>query len=131
MIMPHLSMSPEKMRARTQSVWDSFYSFRAIWDRASVTPNLRARMAFLLVSKLYRQIYANTGIATDSARRKRANNWARWIAVPCRKLFQAKPMPGLRAPGLQPGHTMASAATETFFPLSAPAHAPKSFHVIN
>jgi hypothetical protein len=82
-------------------VWDSFYSMGAIWKRASVTPNLRARLAFVFVSKLYRQMYANTGIATDSARRKRANNWARWIAVPCRKLFQAKPMPELCVPGVQ------------------------------
>jgi hypothetical protein len=73
----------------------------AIWKRASVTPNLRARLAFVFVSKLYRQMYANTGIATDSARRKRANNWARWIAVPCRKLFQAKPMPHLQVPGME------------------------------
>jgi hypothetical protein len=82
-------------------VWDSFYSLGAIWKRASVTPNLRARLAFVFVSKLYRQMYANTGIATDSARRKRANSWARWIAMPCQKLFQAKPMPELRVPGLQ------------------------------
>jgi radical SAM superfamily enzyme YgiQ (UPF0313 family) len=101
MMMPHPSMSPEEMRARTQRVWDAFYSLKAIWKRASVTPNLRARLAFLLVSKLYRQMYANTGIATDSARRKKANSWARWIAVPCRKLFHARPMPDLRIPGLQ------------------------------
>jgi len=43
-------------------------------------------------------MYASTGIATDSARRNRANRWARWLAVPCRKLFQGKPMPGLQAP---------------------------------
>jgi hypothetical protein len=30
--------------------------------------SLKARIAFLLISKLYRQMYANTGIATDSAR---------------------------------------------------------------
>ena len=29
---------------------------------------MRARLAFVLISKLYRQMYANTGIATDSAR---------------------------------------------------------------
>jgi hypothetical protein len=121
MILPHPSMSPDEMRSRTQGVWDAFYSFRAIWDRASVTPNLRARMAFVLVSKLYRQMYANTGIATDSARRKRANNWARWIAVPCRKLFHARPMPNLRAPGLQ-----LSPAAATPGPLS-----PQPFHIVN
>jgi len=102
LMMPHPSMSADEMRARTQGVWDAFYSVKAIWKRASVTPNLRARLAFLLVSKLYRQMYANTGIATDSARKKRANSWARWIAVPCRKLFQARPMPELRMPGFEP-----------------------------
>jgi radical SAM superfamily enzyme YgiQ (UPF0313 family) len=101
LFMPHPSMKPAEIRARTQKVWDSFYSMGAIWKRASVTPNLRARLAFVFVSKLYRQMYANTGIATDSARRKRANSWARWIAMPCQKLFQAKPMPELRVPGLQ------------------------------
>jgi radical SAM superfamily enzyme YgiQ (UPF0313 family) len=101
LFMPHPSMQPAEIRARTQKVWDSFYSMGAIWKRASVTPNLRARLAFVFVSKLYRQMYANTGIATDSARRKRANSWARWIALPCQKLFQAKPMPELRVPGLQ------------------------------
>jgi hypothetical protein len=43
-------------------------------------------------------MYANTGIATDSARRKKANRWARWMAVLCQKLFRAKPMPELQVP---------------------------------
>jgi hypothetical protein len=102
LMMPHPTMTSIEMRARTQGVWDSFYSLKEIWQRSSVTPNLRARMAFVFVSKLYRQMYANTGIATDSARRKRANSWARLIAIPCRKLFLARPMPGLRIPGFQP-----------------------------
>ena len=101
MMMPHPSMTAEELRTRTQSVWDAFYSFNSIWQRSSVTPNLRARLAFIFISRLYRQMYANTGIATDSARRKKANHWARWIAVPCHKLFQARPMPNLRVPELQ------------------------------
>jgi hypothetical protein len=56
-------------------------------------------LAFLFVSKLYRQMYANTGIATDSARKKSANRWARWLAKPCQRLFQGKPMPELAVPG--------------------------------
>ena len=52
----------------------------------------------MFVSKLYRQMYASTGIATDSARRSRANRWARWLAVPCRKLFRGTPMPALQVP---------------------------------
>ena len=32
----------------------------------------RARIAFMFLSKLYRQMYAGTGISTDSARRKKS-----------------------------------------------------------
>jgi hypothetical protein len=90
---PHPVMTPDDIRARTQAVWDRFYSLRRIWARSRCTPTLRARLAFVLISKLYRQMYANTGIATDSARVSRANRWARLIARPCRRLFVAKPLP--------------------------------------
>src|SRR5436190_6792189 len=30
----HPSMSPDEIRERTQAVWDSFYSFKSIWERA-------------------------------------------------------------------------------------------------
>jgi len=43
-------------------------------------------------------MYAGTGISTDSARRKKSKNWARWTSKQCRKLFQAKPMPELQTP---------------------------------
>ena len=86
---------------RTQGVWDSFYSLREIWHRSKCVPTLRDRLAFLFVSKLYRQMYANTGISTDSARRQKATRVARWLAVPCRKLFEAKPMPELEMPVLR------------------------------
>jgi hypothetical protein len=92
-------MSPEEIRVRTQGVWDSFYSLPEIWKRSNCVKSLKARLAFLFISKLYRQMYANTGIATDSARRKSANRWARWLAKPCRRLFQGKPMPELAMPG--------------------------------
>ena len=98
MFMPHPTMGSAEMRERTQGVWDQFYSMSSVWRRSRCTPNLRARLAFVFVSKLYRQMYASTGIATDSARRNRASAWARWLAVPCRKLFQAKPMPELQMP---------------------------------
>ena len=51
-----------------------------------------------LVSKLYRQMYANTGIATDSARVSRSVSWARWIAKPLRRLFAGRPLPDLQVP---------------------------------
>jgi hypothetical protein len=44
-------------------------------------------------------MYANTGIATDSARVNRSATWARWIAKPCQRLFAAPPMPELQEPG--------------------------------
>jgi len=89
---PHPVMTPDEIRARTQAVWDRFYSLRRIWVRSRCTPNLRARLAFVLISKLYRQMYANTGIATDTARVNRANRWARLIAKPCIRLFTARPL---------------------------------------
>jgi radical SAM superfamily enzyme YgiQ (UPF0313 family) len=98
MFMPHPSMNSEEMRERTQRVWDRFYSFASVWRRSRCTPNLRARLAFVFISKLYRQMYASTGISTDSARRNRASAWARWLAIPCRRLFQARPMPALQMP---------------------------------
>jgi hypothetical protein len=90
---PHPAMSADEIRARTQAVWDRFYSLRRVWVRSRCAPTLRSRLAFVLISKLYRQMYANTGIATDSARVNRANRWARLIARPCRRLFVARPLP--------------------------------------
>ncbi len=95
---PHPVMSADEIRHRTQAVWDEFYSLPNIWKRSSCTPTLRARMAFVLISKLYRQMYANTGIATDSARVSRAEKWARLLAPPTRRLFAAPPMPDLQIP---------------------------------
>jgi len=96
MFMPHPTMSSEEMRGRTQRVWDDFYSMASIWRRSRCAPSIKARLAFLFVSKLYRQMYASTGIATDSARRNRATKWARWLAKPCRRLFIGRPMPELQ-----------------------------------
>ena len=98
MFTPHPLMSADEIRDRTQGVWDQFYSLSSIWMRSRCVSSLRGRLAFVLISKLYRQMYAKTGISTDSARKKRANRLARWIAKPCRLLFQAKPMPGLGVP---------------------------------
>jgi len=100
MFTPHPTMGADEIRERTQGVWDEFYSFPAIWDRSRCVTSLKARLAFVLISRLYRQMYAKTGISTDSARRKKSNWLARWIARPCRVLFQAKPMPELKVPVL-------------------------------
>ena len=89
--MPHPNLAPEEIRMRTQATWDQFYSLPAIWKRASFVKSVKNKVAFVLISKLYRQMYANTGIATDSARHARASRMARMIAKPCRKLFVTKP----------------------------------------
>lgn len=98
---PHPTMAPEEIRQRTQSVWDSFYSLNCIWMRAGFIKSMRARLAFVLISKIYRQMYADTGIATDSARVSRSARWARWLAKPCQRLFAAPPMPNLQLPGIR------------------------------
>lgn len=98
MFTPHPTMSSDEIRVRTQGVWDRFYRFGAIWERSRCVKSLKARVAFVFVSKLYRQMYANTGISTDSARRKSANRWARLLAKPTLRLFQAKPIPELALP---------------------------------
>jgi hypothetical protein len=105
--MKHPTMSLEEIRVRTQGAWDSFYSWRRIWARSGVVKSLRARLMFVLISKLYRQMYANTGIATDSARVARSARWARLTGKVCRRLFLGKPMPELQVPGSAPPQSMA------------------------
>jgi radical SAM superfamily enzyme YgiQ (UPF0313 family) len=95
---PHPLMSPAEIRMRTQGVWDTFYRLPAIWQRADCVRSLKARLAFVLASKLYRQMYANTGIATDSARVARSAKRARLMAKAVRRLFIAPPMPHLQEP---------------------------------
>ena len=91
-------MSPDEIRRRTQGVWDHFYALPRVWRRSQVAGTWKGRLAFVLSSKLCRQMYANTGIATDSARRIRSARVARWMAGPCRRLFAAAPMPHLEVP---------------------------------
>jgi radical SAM superfamily enzyme YgiQ (UPF0313 family) len=94
----HPVMSADEIRQRTQAVWDQFYSFRSIWARSQAVRSLKARLAFVLISKIYRQMYANTGIATDSARVSRSTRWTRMMARPCRRLFAGRPLPDLQVP---------------------------------
>ena len=98
MFTPHPSMSSSEISERTQKVWDRFYNWSAIWQRSACTPTLKARVAFMFLSKLYRQMYAGTGISTDSARRKKSKTTARWMAKQCKRLFAARPMPELASP---------------------------------
>jgi hypothetical protein len=78
----HPVMSAEEVRSRTQAVWDRYYRLSAIWKRARFIHSMRGRLAFVLISKIYRQMYADTGIATDSARKSSSARWARWLAKP-------------------------------------------------
>ena len=92
----HPKMSADEIRQRTQAVWDRYYAFGNIWKRSgSAVKSVKSRLAFVLISKIYRQMYANTGIATDSARVNRSARWARLMAVPCRRLFAGRPLPHL------------------------------------
>jgi hypothetical protein len=106
MFTPHPLMASSEISDRTQAVWDRFYNLRSVWSRSACTPTFRARLAFVFLSRLYRQMYANTGISTDSARRKKAKRSARWIASQCRKIFVAKPMPELESRIWGPGLTI-------------------------
>ena len=99
---PHPVMTPDELRARTQRVWDRFYALPLVWQRSRILKDLRGRLAFVVISKLYRQMYANTGIATDSARIQRSAFWARWLARLARRLFASNPMPALREPQRAP-----------------------------
>jgi radical SAM superfamily enzyme YgiQ (UPF0313 family) len=111
MFTPHPTMSSDEMRMRTLGVWQGFYSLKAVWQRSNCVISLKSRLAFVLISLLYRQMYANTGIAADSARRNRANKLATMLAKPTLKLFQGKLMPTLEAP------TRMTPKTDTAFPV--------------
>ncbi len=95
---PHPTMSADEIRDRTQQVWDRFYEWRSIWKRSDFIQARSGRLAFLLISRIYRHMYADTGIATDSARVAWSARWTRWLAKPCRLLFAGAPMAELEVP---------------------------------
>ena len=70
--LPHPTLSPDEVRLRTQAAWDGFYSASAIRRRTRCAKSLKSNLALFIISKLYGQMYAKTGIATDSARRSSA-----------------------------------------------------------
>ncbi|MGE5199761.1 MAG: hypothetical protein ACM3H9_08980, partial [Rhodospirillaceae bacterium] len=97
----HPVMSADEIRMYTQRTWDQFYSIGSVWRRSRCVKSVRGRLAFVLVSKLYRQMYANTGITTDSGRMARSIRWSRWIAAPLQRLFAGTPMPDLAVPSAE------------------------------
>jgi radical SAM superfamily enzyme YgiQ (UPF0313 family) len=94
----HPVMSMDEIRERTQAVWDTFYRWQPTWERSGFIKSWKGRVAFTLISRLYRQMYADTGIATDSARLAWSARWARVLAKPTRLLFAGRPMPDLKVP---------------------------------
>ena len=109
----HPTMPLEEIRVGTQGAWDDFYSLPRVWARASRSvKSTKGRLAFVLISKLYRQMYANTGIATDSARVQRSAKTARLLARAAKQLFRGSPMPNLPMPRpvavSRPDHQQAS-----------------------
>jgi radical SAM superfamily enzyme YgiQ (UPF0313 family) len=96
--MEHPTMSADEIRTRTQGVWDRFYSWDRAWERSKILKSYKSRVAFVLCSKLYRQMYANTGIATDSARVQASAKRAQMIGRVARRFFVAAPMPNLTVP---------------------------------
>jgi radical SAM superfamily enzyme YgiQ (UPF0313 family) len=95
----HPNMTLEQIRVGTQGAWDDFYSLPRVWARASKSvKSTKGRLAFVLISKLYRQMYANTGIATDSARVQRSAKTARLLGLAAKQLFRGNPMPNLPMP---------------------------------
>jgi hypothetical protein len=95
----HPTMALEEIRVGAQGAWDEFYSLPRVWARATQSvKSTKGRLAFVLISKLYRQMYANTGIATDSARVQRSAKTARLLGLAAKQLFRGSPMPDLKMP---------------------------------
>jgi radical SAM superfamily enzyme YgiQ (UPF0313 family) len=108
----HPNMALEEIRVGTQGAWDNFYSWPRIWSRASRSvKSTKARVMFVLISKLYRQMYANTGIATDSARVQRSARTARLLGLAAKRLFRGTPMPDLQMPTVRPAAMRANQAS--------------------
>ena len=85
-------MTRAEISAGTRSAWDQFYSLRLLWERSRRIRTLRKRLMFVLFFKMYRQMYAGTGFASDSAR-QRVAMWAGLLALPCRRFFKSPPTP--------------------------------------
>ena len=74
MFMPHALMSTRRDQRADARCLGSLLYLQRIWKRSVCA---RRRCAdgwrFIFLSKLYRQMYAGTGISTDSARSEKAN----------------------------------------------------------
>jgi len=93
--MPHPTMTPEQMLDHLEKTWGRFYSLPAIWDRAHAAKRMRSRLAFVLASKLLRQMYVRPNLAQNRSGQRQAKRLARYLARPCQRLFRAREMPEL------------------------------------
>jgi len=100
----HPTLSLEEIRVGTQHAWDRFYGWRRVWARSRSGPVVRSRLAFVLVSKLYRQMVCETGMPPDSdATSRRVGRPRVWAALDGPGLppvvLLRPPMPELAVPG--------------------------------
>jgi hypothetical protein len=72
---PHIVVAGNQIPAGRDEIagfdlpaWGNFYGWGPIWKRSSFIKSSRGRLAFVLISRIYPMTYADTGIATDSAR---------------------------------------------------------------
>src|SRR3954467_6168482 len=49
--LPHPIMNADQLRSRTQDVWNRFYAFNLVWQRSRFLKSVRARLAFVLISR--------------------------------------------------------------------------------
>ena len=72
----HPVMSPAELLTYTIRTWRQFYRVGSIWRRSHFMASIKARLWFVLGSKLFAQMYFYTGVASDSARASRAAKWS-------------------------------------------------------
>ena len=100
--LPHPAMSAEEIRARTQEVWDQFYSLPRVWERSRCTTSLKARLAFVLHLEAVPADVRQHG----DRDRQRARQPRQPVGPPDSQAVSlpvlARPMPDLQAPIARP-----------------------------
>jgi hypothetical protein len=87
-------MSADEIRARTQAVWDEFYSLRRIWGALPMHADTPGSIGLRADLEAIPADVREHRHRDHSARVSRATHWARLIAKPCRRLFVARPLRG-------------------------------------
>ena len=86
--MAHPVLSAADILSHTVAAWRRFYKLPAIWRRSRIMSSWQGRLMFVLGSKLFAQMYFQTGIASDSARASRASWWSGRLALVARRLME-------------------------------------------